>query len=69
MGKAPDAYRRYRDLAARGAFDRLTEVLDENWVENCLGLTGWTLGLDTALATCKPGSGRPSATLRAPSTT
>jgi hypothetical protein len=25
-------------------------VLDENWVENCLGLTGWTLGLDTALA-------------------
>jgi hypothetical protein len=43
MGKALDAYRRYRDLAARGAFDRLTEVLDEGWVENCLGLTGWNL--------------------------
>ena len=50
MGKTLDAYRRYRDLAARGAFDRLTEALDENWVENCLGLTDWTVDLDIALA-------------------
>ena len=58
MGKALDAYRRYRDLAARGAFDRLTEVLDENWVENCIGLTGWTLGLDIALANLQAGFGQ-----------
>ena len=58
MGKTLDAYRRYRDLAARGAFDRLAEVLDENWVENCLGLTGWTLGLDTALANLQAGFGQ-----------
>jgi predicted ester cyclase len=58
MGKALDAYRRYRDLAARGEFDRLTEVLDEGWVENCLGLTGWTLGLDIALANLQAGFGQ-----------
>jgi predicted ester cyclase len=58
MGKALDAYRRYRDLAARGAFDRLTEALDENWVENCLGLTGWTVGLDIALANLQAGFGQ-----------
>jgi predicted ester cyclase len=58
MGKALDAYRRYRDLAARNQFDRLTEVLDENWVENCLGLTGWTLGLDVALANLQAGFGQ-----------
>ena len=58
MGKALDAYRRYRDLVAGGAFDRLTEVLDEDWVENCLGLTGWTLGLDVALANLQAGFGQ-----------
>jgi predicted ester cyclase len=58
MGKALDAYRRYRDLAARGEFDRLTEVLDENWVENCIGLTGWTVGLDIALANLQAGFGQ-----------
>ena len=58
MGKALDAYRRYRDLVARNQFDRLTEVLDENWVENCLGLTGWTLGLDVALANLQAGFGQ-----------
>ena len=58
MGNALDAYRRYRDLVAGGAFDRLTEVLDEDWVENCLGLTGWTLGLDVALANLQAGFGQ-----------
>jgi predicted ester cyclase len=58
MGRALQAYRRYRDLADRGEFGRVSEVLDENWVENCLGLTGWTLGLDVALANLQAGFGR-----------
>ena len=28
-----------RELAERGEFSRVSEVLDENWVKNCLGLT------------------------------
>src|SRR5215469_13354755 len=58
MGKALEAYRRYRELAGGGEFSRVGEVLDENWVENCLGLTGWTLGLDIALANLQAGFGR-----------
>jgi hypothetical protein len=58
MGKALHAYRRYRELADRGEFGRLGEVLDENWIENCLGLTGWTLGLDIALTNLQAGFGR-----------
>jgi predicted ester cyclase len=58
MGKALDAYRRHRDLVAHGEFDRLNEVLDEGWVENCLGLTGWTVGLDIALANLQAGFGQ-----------
>jgi hypothetical protein len=33
-------------------------VLDEDWIENCLGLTGWTLGLDIALANLQAGFGQ-----------
>ena len=40
MGKALRAYRRYRELADSGEFSQVGEVLDENWIENCLGLTG-----------------------------
>src|SRR5262249_47665279 len=58
MGRALEAYRRYRELAGRGEFERLGEVLDENWIENCLGLTGWTLGLDIALANLQAGFGQ-----------
>ena len=58
MGKALEAYRRYRELAERGEFSRIGEVLDENWIENCLGLTGWTLGLDIALANLQAGFGQ-----------
>ena len=58
MGRALQAYRRYRELADRGEFSRVGEVLDENWIENCLGLTGWTLGLDIALANLQAGFGR-----------
>jgi predicted ester cyclase len=55
MGTTLDTYRRYRELAARGEFQRFTEVLDEQWIENCLGLTGWTIGLDIALANLQAG--------------
>jgi predicted ester cyclase len=58
MGRALQAYRRYRELASRGEFHRVSEVLDENWIENCLGLTGWTLGLDIALANLQAGFGQ-----------
>jgi predicted ester cyclase len=51
-------YRRYRELADRGEFHRVGEVLDENWIENCPGLTGWTLGLDIALANLQAGFGQ-----------
>ena len=58
MGTASWAYRRYRELAERGKFSRVGEVLYENWIENCLGLTGWTLGLDIALANLQAGFGQ-----------
>ncbi len=44
--------------ADRGEFGRVSEILDENWIENCLGLTGWTLGLDIALANLQAGFGQ-----------
>ena len=44
--------------ADRGEFGRVSEMLDENWIENCLGLTGWTLGLDIALANLQAGFGQ-----------
>ena len=31
---------RYRELADHGEFRRVSEVLDENWIKNCLRLTG-----------------------------
>ena len=65
MGKALEAYRRYRELAERGEFSRIGEVLDENWIENCLGLTGWTLGLDIALANLQAGFGQAFSDLQA----
>lgn len=58
MGKALQACRRYHELAEHGEFSRVIEVLDENWIENCLGLTGWTLGLDIALANLQAGFGQ-----------
>lgn len=58
MGRALDAYRRYRAIIDHGDFERLTEVLDEDFVENCIGLTGWTIGLDVALANLRAGIGQ-----------
>lgn len=58
MGAALDAYRRYRELLQSGAYGRLTEVVDERWIENCVGLTGWTVGLDIATANFAAGIAR-----------
>ena len=69
MGKALEAYRRYRELAERGEFSRIGEVLDENWIENCLGLTGGRSAWTSRWPTCRPASARPSPTCRSPSMT
>ncbi len=58
MGAALGAYRRYRELPQSGASGRLTEVVDERWIENCVGLTGWTMGLDIATANFAAGIAR-----------
>src|SRR5215469_12939099 len=53
-----DKYRRYRQLLTAGAYQQLSEVVDDKWIDNCLGLTGWTLGLDMAAANFAAGIGR-----------
>lgn len=40
------------------AYGRLTEVVDEKWIENCVGLTGWTVGLAIATANFAAGFAR-----------
>jgi predicted ester cyclase len=57
MGKVLKTYHRYQLLVRTGAYQRLAEVVDENWVENCVGLTGWTVGLDVATANFAAGVG------------
>ena len=43
-------YRRFQEYLLRGQFERLGDVVDvEHYAENCVGLTGWTTGLQTAL--------------------
>ena len=43
-------YRRFQSFLLAGEFGRLGEVADmEGYTENCVGLTGWTTGLATAL--------------------
>jgi predicted ester cyclase len=58
MGATLDVYRRYRELLRAGAYQRLTETADEQWVETCVGLTGWTIGLDIAAANFAAGIAR-----------
>jgi predicted ester cyclase len=53
-----ETYRKYRQLLFTGAYQRLPEVADENWVETCVGLTGWTIGLDIAGANFAAGIAR-----------
>jgi hypothetical protein len=72
MGKALQAYRRYRELAHRGEFGRVGDVLDENWIENCPakvdsfypgGHEGGHGGqLAARAASCVTGSGGPDLT-------
>jgi predicted ester cyclase len=50
MGQVLDTYNRYRELLFKGDFAHLTDVVDEDFVETCVGLTGWTRGLDIAAA-------------------
>lgn len=43
-------YHTFIEYLRTGQYSRLAEVVDtDNYVENCVGLTGWTLGLDIAL--------------------
>ena len=65
MGKVLDTYNRYRELLFSGDFAHLTEVADENFVETCVGLTGWTRGLDIAAANFAGGIGAAFTDLRA----
>ena len=45
-----EIYRRFQSYLLRGEFARLGEVADlDAYTENCVGLTGWTTGLQTAL--------------------
>jgi len=45
-----EVYRRFQALLFGGDFARLGEVADmDGYRENCVGLTGWTTGMATAL--------------------
>jgi predicted ester cyclase len=45
-----EVYRRFQSYLIDGEFGRLGEVVDlDGYTENCVGLTGWTTGLATAL--------------------
>jgi predicted ester cyclase len=45
-----EVYRRFQSYLLTGEFGRLGEVADlDSYTENCVGLTGWTTGLATAL--------------------
>src|SRR6516164_8169417 len=45
-----EIYRRFQSYLLGGEFGRLGEVVDmDGYTENCVGLTGWTTGLATAL--------------------
>jgi predicted ester cyclase len=45
-----EVYRRFQSYLVQGEFARLGEVADvDGYTENCVGLTGWTTGLQPAL--------------------
>ena len=45
-----DVYRRFQSYLLHGEFARVGEVADvDGYTENCVGLTGWTTGLQVAL--------------------
>jgi len=50
VGTPLEIYRRFQQCLIQGTFERLPEVVDiEGYTENCVGLTGWTTGLNVAL--------------------
>lgn len=45
-----DVYRQFQSFLINGEYGRLAEVADmDGYTEDCVGLTGWTTGLQTAL--------------------
>jgi predicted ester cyclase len=49
-------YRRFQLYLREGDYARLPEVVDvAGYTENCVGLTGWTTGLDIALRNFQQG--------------
>ena len=45
-----EVYRRFQSYLLNGQFARVGEVVDvDGYTENCVGLTGWTTGLQVAL--------------------
>ena len=45
-----EVYRRFQSYLLHGEFARVSEVVDvDGYTENCVGLTGWTTGLQVAL--------------------
>ena len=45
-----EVYRRFQSYLLNGQFARVGEVVDvDGYTENCVGLTGWTTGLQIAL--------------------
>ena len=45
-----EVYRRFQSYLLNGEFARVGEVADvDGYTENCVGLTGWTTGLQIAL--------------------
>jgi predicted ester cyclase len=51
-----EIYRRFQAYLLGGEFGRLGEVVDmDGYTENCVGLTGWTTGLMTALGNYQAG--------------
>jgi predicted ester cyclase len=51
MGTPLDIYRLFQQYLFTNEYARLPEVVDvSGYTEQCVGLTGWTTGLETALA-------------------
>jgi predicted ester cyclase len=45
-----EVYRQFQGFLIKGEFGRLAEVVDiDGYTEHCVGLTGWTTGLQIAL--------------------
>ena len=53
---ALDVFRKFQHMLETGDFGAIPEVVDvDAYTENCVGMTGWTLGFDTALANFQHG--------------